>query len=146
MPAKKPPEGYISPKQAGKILGCSGQNVYHLANEGRIKARKEVSGKLTFYYLEEKDVERYAKKYRSPLRGRPKRRYDLYEIVIICCGKLDVLFSTSSPIELSHMYIKMLEHDNKLIRVRADGELLTIRESDKLGNAYHPRHHNKEVI
>ena len=37
------------------------------------------------------------------------------------------------------MYIKMLEHDNKLIRVRADGEILTIHESDKLGNRYHPR-------
>jgi hypothetical protein len=68
-----------------------------------------------------------------------KRELHLYEIVTISCGQVSVLFRTCSLKELSRMYIGCMERENKLIRIRMDGELLTIRESDKLGNAYHPR-------
>lgn len=140
MACKEPPVGYVNIPTAAKMAGVAPQTMYRIvAIEGRIPSETAPGGSRTYYYMKKQAVEKFLETYRKPLRGRPKTRANLYEIVIISCGKLEVLYSTDSPVELSHMYIKMLEHDNKLIRVRADGELLTIHESDKLGNRYHPR-------
>ena len=140
MAHKKPPEGYIDIPTAAKMAGVCIMTMRRMViDEGRIPYVSRPAGSRTYYYLKKQAVEKFLETYRKPLRGRPKTRASLYEIVIISCGKLEVLYSTDSPVELSHMYIKMLEHDNKLIRVRADGKLLTIHESDKLGNRYHPR-------
>jgi len=97
------------------------------------------AGARSFHWLKKEDVEAF-KADRDLAAGRKaKSRYKVYEIVCISLGKLDVLFKTESLRELSKMYIRMMERENKLVRVRADGKLLTIHESDSLGNAYHPR-------
>ena len=140
MAHKEPPEGYVNIGTAAKMAGVCKMTMYRMvALERKIPCVEAQAGSRTYYYMKKQDVEKFVKTFRKPLRGRPKTQANLYEIVIISCGKLEVLYSTDSPVELSHMYIKMLEHDNKLVLVRADGELLTIHESDKLGNRYHPR-------
>lgn len=140
MSARKPPEGHINIPEAAKMAGVSAMTMYKkVILQGAIKHKAIQAGSRTFYLMKKTDVEEYLKKYRMNPVGRPKKQIDLYEIVCICCGKLEVLFSTHSPVELSHKYTRMVEQDNKLVRIRADGQLLTIRESDKLGNAYHPR-------
>ena len=140
MACKKPPEGYINIPTAAKMAGICIQAMRHLIiDEGRIPYESKPAGSRSYYYLKKQDVDKFLETFRKRLRGRPRKNYNTYEIVCICCGKLDVLYSTNSPVELSRMYIKMLEHDNKLIRIRADGQLLTIHESDRIGYAYHPR-------
>ena len=140
MPAPKTPDGYVNIPDAAKMLGVSDMTMYkRVVDEGRIPYESIPRGVRTYYYMKKQDVEQFIKTYRAPLRGRPKKKASLYEIVCISCGKMEILFSTSSLMELSHKYIYMLEQKHQLIRVRADGQLLTIHESDRLGNTYHPR-------
>jgi hypothetical protein len=140
MPTRPAPDGYITIPDAAKQVGVSTQGMYNIVlHQGKILYLSESAGSRTRYLLKKSDVDEYVKTYRTPLRGRPKKKADLYEIICICCGKLDVLYSTKSPVDLSRQYTRMIERDNKLVRIRVDGQLLTIHESDKLGNAYHPR-------
>lgn len=67
-----------------------------------------------------------------------KSELHLYEIVLISCGDVSVLYRTCSHQELSRKYIQLIEHGHKFIRIRKDGQMLTIHESDKFANAYHP--------
>ena len=68
-----------------------------------------------------------------------KTELHLYEIVLISCGDITVLYKTCSHRELSRKYTQLIEHGHKFIRIRKDGQMLTIHESDKLANKYHPR-------
>lgn len=136
MPAKKPPEGYISTTHAAKIAGVQVQTIRNWIDQPMgLPCLRVKSGSMTFSYIKPEDLEAFLG--RTPKRGRPKDR--LYEIVLINCGELTVLFKTKSLMELSHKYTYMVEHGHKLIRIREDGRLLRIWESDKLGNTYHPR-------
>ena len=138
MPAPKTPDGYVNIPDAAKMLGVSDMTMYkRVVDEGRIPYESFPRGVRTFYYMRKTDVEQFAKTYMAPRRGRPKKAKQ-YEIVCISLGKLEVLYSTSSLVDLSQMYVKLVGQGHNLIRIRADGELLTIHESDRLGNMYHP--------
>lgn len=71
--------------------------------------------------------------------SKKKQALHLYEIVLICCGDVTVLFKTCNHQELSKRYVYLQEHGHRFIRVRFDGEMLTIHESDKIASKYHPR-------
>lgn len=136
MGHKQPPAGYITAPAAARIIGISNQTMYDWIKKRRVFPYiKQEAGARAWYYVKESDVADYVKAQEPVARRKAK----VYEIVTISLGQLSVLFTTSSLLELSHMYIRMLERENKLIRIRADGELLTIHESDKLGNTFHPR-------
>jgi hypothetical protein len=74
-----------------------------------------------------------------------KTELHLYEIVLISCGDITVLYKTCSHQELSRKYTQLIEHGHKFIRIRADGKMLTIHDSDKLANKYHQRTKGKAV-
>lgn len=138
MPAKKPPEGYVTIPQAAAICGCSKITMNRIVTEyKKIPYKSEPAGARTFRYLKRADVEWYRDHTTFRKRGRPFAQS--YEIIIINSGKVTVLFRTSSPRELSMKYSWMMEHGHRLIRIRADGTILTIHESDKLGYAFNPR-------
>ena len=108
MAHKEPPEGYVNIPTAAKMAGVAPQTMYRIvAIEGRIPSETAPGGTRTYYYMKKQAVEKFLETYRKPLRGRPKTRASLYEIVIISCGKREVLYSTDSPVELSHMYITL---------------------------------------
>lgn len=133
MPAKTPPEGYVSIATAAKMAGvCAMTMRGWVVDRGDIPYMSVTSGMRTFYFLRKTDVLKLVDSI------RPKTRHH-YEIVLINLGELTVLYDTYSLRELSVQYTHMMERGHKLVRVRVDGELLTIHESDKLGNAYHPR-------
>lgn len=68
-----------------------------------------------------------------------KRELHLYEICVISCGDVTVLYRTCVHREAAVKYIQLIEHGHKFIRIRKDGQMLTIHESDKFANQYHPR-------
>ena len=133
MPGKKPPEGYMTVPEAAKVLHVASQTMYQWVVIGKIPCKTHLSGTRTFYFLKKEDVDLLAEKY------EPVKKARLYEIIMITCGKLDVLFATESLHELSNKYVHMAEKGHKLVRLRVDGRVLTIHESDKVRYAYHPR-------
>lgn len=136
MPAKKPPEGYITIPEAAKLLHVSPQTMYEwVLSRGRIPYKSRIAGTREYYWLKKTDVQELSEKV-EPVRLRKAK---LYEIIMITCGKLDVLFTTDNLRELSNKYVHMAEHGHKLVRLRVDGRVLTIHESDKVGYTYHPR-------
>ena len=138
MSHKKPPEGYITIPDAARMAGVAPATMYTWTlYKGEIPYRAYEAGTRRFYLIKKSDMERFIEKKNASVGKR--RRAKEYEIVVISLGQLSVLFKTNSLMELSHMYIRLLEREHKYIRVRADGELLTIHESDKLGNTFHPR-------
>lgn len=140
MPSKKAPDGYMSIPDAAKLVGIHKNSMYqYVADYHRIPVRTEPAGSRSYHWLKKEDVEQFKAEREIALGKKAKKKYHEYEIVTISLGQLDVLFKTDSLRELSKMYIRMMERENKLIRVRADGQLLRIHESDRLGNAYHPR-------
>ena len=68
-----------------------------------------------------------------------KRKLHLYEIIIISCGEVSVLYRTCNHRECAKKYLQLMEHGHKFCRIRMDGVNLTIHDSDKLANKYHPR-------
>ena len=138
MGNRKPPEGYITVPDAAKMCGVCSQTMYDwVLVRNFMPYRRVVGGARSFYYLKKTDVEKYLSDSQKEVPARKKAR--LYEIVIISLGKLEVLFTTDNLAALSRMYTRMIENQHKLVRIRADGQLLTIDESDKLGLTYHPR-------
>lgn len=140
MAPKKAPEGYISVPEAAKKVGVSYAWLWHQIRMFEIiPAKTEVHKERTRWFVKESDVMSYFKKYRTPLLGKPKKVNTVYQIVLISLGKMEILYETNDPRELSRMYTKMIEKQHKYIRVRMNGQVLTIHESDKVGYRYHPR-------
>lgn len=141
MAHKEPPEGYVNIPTAAKMAGVAVQTMYRIvAIEGRIPSETAPGGTRTYYYLKKQDVEKYLAAYRPRHRGRPKKQqHSEYEIIMISCGKIDVLYKTNSVRDLSATYSRMIEYGHKLVRLRADGRILTIHESDKIGYSCSPR-------
>lgn len=138
MGHRKPPEGFITVPDAARMCGVCSQTMYEwVLGRHYIPYRKVVGGARCFYYLKKSDVEKYLSDMQKEVPARKRAR--LYEIVIISLGKLYVLYATDNLAALSRMYTRMMENQHKLVRIRADGQLLTIHESDKLGFTYHPR-------
>ena len=138
MGAKKPPEGYISVPEAAKMVGVVPMTFYNwMFTRAVVPFKTRQAGSRCFYYIKKSDVEKYLEA--QKIKDRRLRKKHFYEIVAISMGQVTVLYQTENLMELSHMYIHMMEKQHKLIRVRMDGNLLTIHESDKLGNSYHPR-------
>ena len=136
MPGKKPPKGFMTIPDAAKMLHISSQTMYDwVLARGRIPYDCHISGQRTYYFLKESDVRELHDKV-EPARLRKAK---LYEIILITCGKLEVLFKTDNLHELSNKYTHLMEHGHKLVRLRVDGKILTIHESDKVGYTYHPR-------
>ena len=134
------PEGYMSIPDAAKFVGIHKNTMYqHVMEYHNIAVFTQPAGARSFHWLKKEDVEAFKADRDLAAGKKVKKRYKEYEIVCISLGQLDVLFKTESLRELSKMYIRMMERENKLVRVRADGKLLTIHESDSLGNSYHPR-------
>lgn len=143
MSAKKPPEGYITIPDAAKMLHIAPQTMYDwVLLQGKVPYRSHISGTRTYYFLKKSDVEHLVEEV-EPVKLRKAK---LYEIIMITCGKLDVLFQTENLHELSNKYVHMAEHGDKLVRVRVDGRVLTIHESDKVGYTYHPRTKKGHVL
>lgn len=141
------PEGYMSIPDAAKLVGIHKNSMYqHVFDYHHIPVLTQTAGARSFHWLKREDVEAFKNDRDVAAGKRVKNRYKVYEIVCISLGQLDVLFKTESLRELSKMYIRMMERENKLVRVRADGHLLTIHESDRLGNAYHPRTKSRYAI
>jgi excisionase family DNA binding protein len=135
---RKMPDGYISVPEAAKLLHVSKGTMYEwMIGRRYIPYISIPSGARTFYYMRRADVEKFAEG--SQVTNRLRQKNKEYEIIMITMGKIDVLFKTDSLYELSRMYTRMMERMHKLVRVRADGKILTIHESDKIGYAYHPR-------
>lgn len=136
MPAKKLPDGYIDIPTAARMLHIAPQTLYTwVLNKGRLPYKSRFAGTRTYYMLRTNDVEALVKE-REPEQLRKAR---LYEIIMITCGKLDVLFKTENLHELSNKYTYLMENGHKLVRLRVDGKILTIHDSDKVGYTYHPR-------
>ena len=147
MAAKKAPEGYISVPEAAKKVGVSYAWLWNQIRMFQIiPAKSEPNKERTRWYVKESDVMAYFKKYRAPLIGKPKKANTVYQIVLISLGKMDILYETNDPRELSQMYTRMIKKQHKYIRVRLNGQVLTIHESDKIGYAYHPRMKKGAVV
>lgn len=140
MAPKKAPEGYISVPEAAKKVGVSYAWLWHQIRMFEIiPAKTEVHKERTRWFVKESDVMNYFKKYRAPLLGKPKKVNTVYQIVLISLGKMEILYETNDPRELSMMYTRMIEKQHKYIRIRLNGQVLTIHESDKVGYRYHSR-------
>lgn len=143
MPAPKAPNGYITIAEAARRAGMATSTMYkRVVTNGEVPCLARMAGARTFYYVTKNAVSRFMKK-EQVLTARKDAK--LYEIVSITLGNLDVLYSTESLKELSRKYTHLIEHDNKFIRLRVDGEVLTIHESDRIGYAYHSRFKSKGV-
>lgn len=140
MPKETAPEGYMSIPDAAKIVGIHKNSMYqHVIVFHHLPVLTVPAGARSFHWLKKEDVEAF-KADRDTAAGKlVKNRYKLYEIVLINCGELTVLYTTTALLDLSRTYSRMMEKGHKLVRIRADGKLLTIHESDKLGNTYNPR-------
>lgn len=139
MAAKRPPDGYLTVPEAAKLCGVTRQTMYNwVLTQGRVPYVSRTAGAMTFYCIKREDAEELERTH-GKKRKMIYSRYHFYEIVFISLGELTVLYQTESLKDLSRTYTHMIEKDHKLIRVRADGKLLTIHESDALGNAFHPR-------
>ena len=141
MAYKEPPEGHIDIPTAAKMAGVCIMTMRRMViDEGRIPYESRPAGSRTYYYLKKQDVEKYLAAYRPRHRGRPKKQqHSEYEIIMISCGKIDVLYKTNSVRDLSATYSRMIEYGHKLVRLRVDGRILTIHESDKIGYSCSPR-------
>lgn len=136
MPKRISPDGYKTIPDAAKEIGISRSTLYNwILVQRRAHYIMRTSGRMKFYLIKDEDVERLKRSDQTKVG----KRYSFYEIVVISLGELTVLFQTRNLRQLSQKYIHMMEHEHKLIRIRADGKLLTIHESDELGNSYHPR-------
>jgi len=133
MAAPKTPEGYLSISEAAKLVGVSRVTMYDWVITRRLLPHEDFG---RYHYIKKQDVDEL----HARLDDRPgRKRITVYEIVVISCGELTVLYTTGSLRALSLMYTHMMERQHRLVRVRADGKLLTIHESDKVGYAFHPR-------
>lgn len=143
MAAKKLPDGYIDIPTAARMLHIAPQTMYQwVLFKGRVPYKSRISGTRTYYMLKLSDV----KKLLEEVEPTRLRKAKLYEIIIITCGKLEVLFKTDNLHELSNKYTHLMEHGHKLVRLRVDGRVLTIHESDKVGYTYHPRMKKGAVV
>lgn len=145
----KIPDGYISCTDAAKRCGVNKNTIYFHCKNGTLPSTLVGFGPFDRYrkrIIKEEDFQEFmARRQRLDVDTMiDKRRKHTYEIVIISMGEVAVLYKTDSLQELSQMYIKMMEHEHKLIRIRKDGKILTIHESDALGNTYHPRTRSKK--
>lgn len=143
------PEGYITCPEAAERSGLSRNTIYFHCKNGTLPSIAIGHGPFEQYkirLIREEDFQEFmARRQRLDVdKTIDKRRKHKYEIVIISLGEVATLYKTDSLQDLSHMYIKMMEHEHKLIRVRKDGKILTIHESDALGNTYHPRTRSKK--
>ena len=143
------PDGYISCTDAAKRSGLARNTIYLHCKNATLPCtvvRQGPNGGYRVRLIKEEDFQEFmARRQRLDVDTMiDKRRKHKYEIVIISMGEVTTLYKTDSLQELSHMYIKMMERDHKLIRVRKDGKILTIHESDALGNTYHPRTRSKK--
>jgi len=124
---------YLTVAQAAKIAHYTTRNIYYHCTVGNIPS----TTKLGVTAIKKDDLTEWIASRQKPTKV--KTGHHLYEIILISCGEVSVLFKTTNHRALSARYIELLEHGHRYIRVRKDGEVLTIHDSDKLANVYHPR-------
>ena len=130
---------YIGVYEAAERFHYSAQNIYYHIKRGNIKPIMEYQhGHGMVQLVKASDVEALAKPKKKDKKKRTTKLH-LYEIVLISCGEVTVLYKTCSHPEVARKYINMIEHGHKYVRIRMDGEMLTIHDSDRLANKYHPR-------
>lgn len=138
-------EEYINVTEAAERFHCSPNNIYYHIKHGTLKTVEEPQkGHGIVHKVKASDIEaliaaRDLRKTRKAEKKRQARTLHLYEIILISCGQVSVLFRSCSHKEAAIKYLQLMEHGHKLCRFRVDGEQLTIHESDKLANYYHPR-------
>ena len=113
------------------------QTIYYHVKHGHLDVHDNDSG-----YGQLIDADEYQEMIDAKAKKKDKKRKQelhLYEIIIISCGQVSVLFKTCSHKDAAVKYLQLMEHGHKFCRIRKDGEVLTIHESDKLANRYHPR-------
>lgn len=59
--------------------------------------------------------------------------YHIYEIIQILNGIEHTVLKTDDPDKMAVKYTEMHMNGHNMIRLKVDGKVLTIRESDKLG-------------
>ena len=127
---------YYTIKQAAKIAGVSEFCIVYHMNNGRIQAVYAETGKRM---VDPESLAIFMETRNREILAEREKEDHLYEIVCINLGVVDVLFTTHSLKELSFTYSRMVEYSQKLVRIRLDGVMLRICESDRLGLIYHPR-------
>lgn len=129
------PDGFFTVTQAARAMGLSSNCMnFHIAH-GHIEVVEFNKGHGNYYRLISEEALEAFRKSREP----DLEHEHLYEIICISCGEVSVLFKTKNLFDLSKMYVRMIENDHKLVRIRMDGVNLPIFESDKLGYTFHPR-------
>lgn len=139
-------DDYMTVREAAEYLHVTRYDVYYHIKHGHLPAKAiggQPDGMYAAYVISKDDIKAF-REYQNRAKKKPKPKktpaaVHLYEIVLISCGQVTTLFKTCSHRELSRRYTELMEHGHKFIRVRADGEMLTIHESDKLAAVYNPR-------
>ena len=145
-------EEYITLKEAAQMLHVTREALQYHVKKGHLPviATKSETGRNNAYIINIDDVETFRKEHmEKPVKMDKKKTrmvLHLYEIILISCGQRSVLFKTCDPREYSRRYVELIEHGHKYIRARVDGTELTIHDSDKLANRYHPRIRKGEAI
>ena len=144
-------EEYMTTKEVAEALHVTRHDIFYHVKKGHIPALPILSstGRNNSYLILKADVEKFRTEYleRPPKKPKAKKKpkeqptevLHLFEIILISCGTVHVLFKTCNHREFSRRYIELVEHGHHYIRARLDGVQLTIHDSDKLANVYHPR-------
>lgn len=129
------PNGYYTVTQAARIVGLSNNCMNFHIKQGHIEIIDVNKGRTNYYRLiSQAALDTFMKK-----REPDVTEEHLYEIICINMGQVSVIFKTTDLMKLCQTYTRMIERDNKLVRIRIDGVPLTICESDRLGYTFHPR-------
>lgn len=141
----------LSGLKAAEYLGCSYWVLLGAAKAGLLPAEKHGTGHSTHWCFTKEDLDEWAARAaaapypakKKPFQSRPSPIHGkIYEIVIIVCGIVTVMYSTTSRAECGRMFWKLVEADQQFIRIRVDGHLLLIHQCWRLANEYNQ--HRKE--
>lgn len=137
---------YMSIYDAADRFHITPQTIYYHVNRGHFKVIDKENGYGQLVDADEIQEMIDAKSKKKDKKEKKHRQeLHLYEIITITCGQVSVLFKTCSHKEVAVMYLQLMEHGHRLCRIRMDGEVLTINDSDKLANKYHPRTKKGEI-
>lgn len=139
------PEGLISLSRAAKLIGVGHHTLSDAACRGEVPYESVIISSREYRYVSLEQARQWAEDRRQHLQqytervraARAAQRTDaephLYEIIQIVCGVEHLVFRTQSHRELAYTYTKLHMADQNLVRIKRDGQTLTISESDRLG-------------